>query len=150
MSVYPHGELWPAQVRIAATQLEQRALTQGLSERAPEPPVARAPRKQYLTPPKTPRPAQRVSWRRAAQFLHQRRIPLARIPLYRALALVVALVAAALFGLVGVAILRSDLSVFATAVTLLIFGWALVLTEVWALPSLYRWVYWRWLLVSWR
>ena len=71
-----------------------------------------------------------------------------RLPLYRVLACVVMVLAAALFGLVGVAILRSDLSVFATAVTLLIFGWALALTEVWALPSLYRWAYWRWLLVS--
>ena len=149
MSIYPHGDLWPLQVRVMAAHLEREALAQGLAERqstrAPEPPVARAPRKRLLPLQQKPRPSQRVVARRTLQHQAQR-----RLPVYRLLALLTALVAAALFGLVGVAILRSDLSLFATAVTLLIFGWALALTEVWALPSLYRWAYWRWLLVSWR
>ena len=155
MSFYPHGDFWPLQMRVLYAHLEREALAQGLSERVAAPPVSRAPHKQYLSPSQPrkagPRPSLRVSPHMSPSMLLRRMAQQraqTRLPVYRVLACVVMVLAAALFGLVGVAILRSDLSVFATAVTLLIFGWALALTEVWALPSLYRWAYWRWLLVS--
>ena len=126
MSVYPHGELWPAQVRVAAAQIEQRSLTQGLAERSEQPPTTPAPPRQYL-----PRPAQRLN-------------------VYRAVALLASLLCAAAVFWLGLVVIESDLSLFAALATLAVFGFALSLAEVWALPSLYRWVYWRWLLVSWR
>ena len=133
MTFSPSGDLWPVQVRIVAEQLERRALAEGLAERAEradgfgEP----SPARERLDAPASSEDDTRI-WR------------------YRALAALISLLCAGAFAVLGVAIVTSDLSLVAALATLAVFGFALTLLEAWALPSFYRWCYWRWLLVSWR
>lgn len=136
MSVYHDGDFLPLPVRVALAQLERRALAEGLAARH-DPPAAAPP-----ASPAPPAPQQQEQQDTQRDDL--------RIWRYRALAALVSLLCAGAFAVLGRAIVTSDLSVFAALATLAVFGFALTLLEAWALPSVYRWVYWRYLLVSWR
>lgn len=125
MSLSPYADALPPAVRAALDIAQQRALEQGLSERAStastEPPVARSAPRRYLYPPHR---IERVLWLRSVAALI-------------GLALLAATVA------LSVAVWASDLSHVAALATIAMLVFALALLEVWALPALYLALSWR-------